>query len=74
MAHVITLETYGLYDESTDTQYVKEFTVNVDWLERYLANQGINLESFLTEYTWDCTDELADFAKKQGALISVKET
>ena len=69
--HVITLETYGKYDEETDTQYVKEFNICVNWLTEYLEEEGINLNKFLSEYTWDWSESIFMEAQALGASLKV---
>ena len=69
--HVVTLETYGKYDKETDTQYMKEFNICVDWLTEYLKEDGWTLSEFLSEYTWDNSEIVFMKAEALGIPIEV---
>jgi hypothetical protein len=69
--HVVTLETYGKYDEETDTQYMKEFNICVDWLTEYLKEDGWTLSEFLSEYTWDNSEIVFMKAEALGIPVEV---
>jgi len=69
--HIVTLETYGEYDRKNDIQYMKEFNICVNWLTEYLQLEGIKLDDFLSEYTWDYSETIFREAQNLGIYIEV---
>ncbi|MBT2281655.1 hypothetical protein J7E51_27765 [Priestia megaterium] len=69
--HIVTLETYGVYDRKNDIQYMKEFNICVNWLTEYLKLEGIKLDDFLSQYTWDCSESIFGEAQELGIYIEV---
>lgn len=66
---VITLSTYGWYEERADTQHELCFDVFVDWLTKYVREHyGMELHEFILKYTWDDTMDVYTAALKEKVI------
>ena len=70
---MITLETYGTYEEVCDTQGIKYFDVPRAWLEVQVLDEWDTLEEFLNDYTWDNTEFLYARALEDGVVTNDRE-
>ena len=70
---MITLETYGTYEENGDIQREKWFDVPRAWLEVQVLDEWDTLEEFLDDYTWDNTEFLYARALEDGVVFNEKE-
>ena len=70
---MITLETYGIYEENGDVQHVKYFDVPTHWLEVQVLDEWDTLEEFLDDYTWDNTEFLYARAMEDGVVMNERE-
>lgn len=70
---LLTLDTYGEYDEQNDIQYIITFTVPKSWAEIKLQNdlneRGISLDEFMNYYTWDDVIDLYRDAEDEGVIL-----
>lgn len=65
-----TLTTYEEYDETADTQYIKEFTVSLEWLKAEVSDLfDQSVEGFMDSYTWDNSEWIFRRAKSDGVLV-----
>ena len=70
---MITLETYGMYEEVCDTQCIKYFDVPRVWLEVQVLDEWDTLAEFLDNYTWDNTEFLYAKALEDGVISNERE-
>lgn len=71
--NIITLETYGTYEENGDIQREKWFDVPRAWLEVQVLDEYDTLEEFLNDYTWDNTEFLYERALEDGVVTNERE-
>lgn len=66
---VITLSTYGWYDEGTDAQHELCFDVPTDWLTQYTREHfNMELHEFILKYTWGDTMDVYAAALKEKVI------
>ena len=68
---IVTLTTYGAYEESGDVQHIREFDVPKEWLEQYVLENYNSVDEFLDVYTWDTT--IDTYAKASEDNVIVRE-
>lgn len=70
---VVTLDTYGDYDEENDIQYIVTFTIPVEWakkkLKDYLIDQKITFKEFVNTYIFDEVEDLYKLALDEGVIL-----